>query len=317
MDRRNFIKATGTGMAAGILAPSFFVGSAMAGVTNGTKRPNLHLFSKVLQFLDYADLADAAATLGFDGLDLTVRPGGHVDPENFERDLPAAVGAMKNAGLECEMMVTKIVGTDNQRDYDLLALARSLGIRSYRLGGLKYDGDTPATEMVERYKEQLAALADWNREIGIAGMYQNHSGEGAFGAAIWDIFLAVKDLDPDALGIQFDVRHAVTEGGRNWADGFRLVQPYIRSLAIKDFIWAEVDGKWKLVNTPMGEGMVDFSRYFSMLKDAGMNYPVSVHCEYDLGGAEKGRREPTVPGEEILAAIRQDVVTTEKLWDEA
>lgn len=317
MDRRNFLKASGTGLVASALAPGFWTGAALAGDSAGVQRPVLYLFSKVLQFLDYTELADAAVALGFDGLDLTVRPGGHVDPENFERDLPAAVSAMKGAGLECELMTTKIVGTDKQRDYDLLALARSLGVKYYRLGGLKYDGVTPAAEMVERYKAQLAGLAEWNREIGITGMYQNHSGEGAFGASIWDIFLAVKDIDPDALGIQYDVRHAVTEGGRNWADGYRLVKPYIRSLAFKDFIWAEVDGKWKLISTPMGEGMVDFSRYFSMLKEADIKYPVSLHCEYDLGGAEKGRREPTMPKEDILAAIRQDVVMTEKLWEEA
>jgi len=317
VDRRDFLKVSGTGMLAGALAPGLWTSAAFAGNSAAVQVPSLHLFSKVLQFLDYAELADTAVTLGFDGLDLTVRSGGHVDPENFERDLPAAVNGMKGAGLDCEMMVTKIVGTNNRRDYDLLALARSLGIKSYRLGGLKYDGKTPATEMVERYKEQLAALADWNQEIGITGVYQNHSGEGAFGASIWDIFLAVEDLDPDALGIQFDVRHAVTEGGRNWADGYRLLKPYIRSLAFKDFIWAEVDGKWKLVNTPMGEGMVDFHRYFGMLKESGMNYPVSLHCEYDLGGAEKGKREPTMPREQILAAIRQDVVTTKKLWAKA
>ena len=63
--------------------------------------------------------------------------------------------------------------------------------------------------------------------------------------------------------------------------------------------------------------MIDFSRYFRMLKEARMNVPVSVHCEYDLGGAEKGRTEPTIPGNEILAAIRQDIVTTNKLWNEA
>lgn len=317
MDRRKFIQTAGGGVFTASLFPGLLAGDGPGISRDSSGQPALYLFSKAIQFLDYREMAQAAAAMGFSGLDLTVRPGGHVEPDRYDRDLPAAVSAIKDAGLDCEMMVTKIVGTDDRRDYDLLALARSLGIKSYRLGGLKYDGETPGLETVERYKDQLAALAEWNREIGITGMYQNHSGEGAFGASIWDIFLAVKDLDPDALGIQFDVRHAVTEGGRNWADGYRLLQPYIRSLAIKDFIWAELGGKWKLVNTPMGEGMVDFSRYFGMLKESSLDYPVSVHCEYDLGGAEKGRRDPTMPREQILAAIRQDVVTIKKLWAEA
>jgi len=317
MERREFLKLAGAGVAASTLLSGFAPGSVLAEETGGMTMPGIHLFSKCLQFLNYHELAGTAATLGLQGFDLTVRPGGHVDPENFERDLPAAIKAMKEAGTSCEMMVTKIVSTENQRDYDLLALAHSLGIKSYRLGGLRFDPDVSQMESVKRYELQLASLAEWNREIGITGMFQNHSGEGHFGASIWDIYLASKNLDPDALGIQFDIRHATTEGGRKWPDSFRLIKPQIRSLAFKDFKWAEVDDKWKLVNTPMGQGMVDFKRYFRMLKDAGMNYPVSLHCEYDLGGAEKGKRDPTMPKEEILAAIKQDVDTIKRIWAEA
>lgn len=314
MERRNFLKLAGGGIVASALATGFLSGTAFAGNAGGVPRPRLHLFSKVLQFLDYRELAEAVAALGFDGIDLTVRTGGHVEPAHFERDLPLAVSAMKEAGLSCDMIVTKIVGTDNPRDRDMLAMAHSLGISSYRLGGLKYEKNTPPMMMVERYTDQLAALAEWNREIGITGMYQNHSGEGHFGASAWDIYLAVRGMDPDELGIQFDIRHAVTEGGRKWPDSYRLLQPHMRSLAFKDFIWAEVEGKWKLVNTPIGEGMVDFKRYFGMLKEAKSDLPVSIHCEYELGGAEKGSKEPTMPKEQILAAIRQDVVATERLW---
>ena len=41
----------------------------------------IHIFSKHLQFLIYKDMAEAAAEMGFDGIDLTVRPNGHVLPE--------------------------------------------------------------------------------------------------------------------------------------------------------------------------------------------------------------------------------------------
>ena len=317
MERRDFLKLAGVSVVGSTLMSGLAPGRVLAGEPGEMRVPGIHLFSKCLQFLDYHQLASTAAALGLNGLDLTVRPRGHVEPENFERDLPAAIKAIIEAGISCEMMVTNIVSTQNQRDFDLLAMAHSLGVKSYRLGGLRFDPDVSQMESVERYKLQLASLAEWNREIGITGMYQNHSGEGHFGASIWDIYLASKDLNPDELGIQFDVRHATTEGGRNWPDSYRLLKPQIRALAFKDFKWAEVNGKWRLVNTPIGEGMIDFNRYFHMLKDAGMNYPVSLHCEYDLGGAEKGKKDPTMPKEEILAAIKQDVDTVKRLWDTA
>lgn len=312
MDRRKFLRVAGAGIAGSAIATGIMSGAALAG---DMKPPGLHLFSKHLQFLDYKEMAETAVALGLDGLDLTVRPGGHVEPDKYERDLPQAIQAVKDAGLECKMITTRIVSTQNQRDHDLLALARSLGVETYRTGPLKYDNETEPLALVARYRDQLAALAEWNRELGITGMYQNHSGEGSFGASIWDIYLAIKDLDPDVLGVQFDIRHTVTEGGRNWADNFRLLMPHIRSLAVKDFKWGKVDGKWQLVNTPMGEGMVDFKRYFRMLKDAGMNYPISLHCEYDsLGGANKGKRKLTIPETEALALIKRDVEYVKKLW---
>ena len=69
---------------------------------------------------------------------------------------------IKDAGLDCEMMTTDIVGTQNRRDYDLLALARSLGIKYYRLGVLRYDKNVPPTQTLGRYRVQLTALAEWN-----------------------------------------------------------------------------------------------------------------------------------------------------------
>jgi len=317
MDRRDFLKMAGSGMIGSSLLPGFVMGTAMAAQADGAVVPALHLFSKHLQFLDYTEMANAAVAVGLDGLDLTVRPGGHVEPENFERDLPAAINAINKAGLSCEMMTTNIVGTQNARDRDLLALARSLGVKSYRLGGLRYDENVEPMVSVNQYREQLAALAGWNKEIGICGLYQNHSGDERFGAAIWDAYLVLKDLDPDFLGMQFDVRHAVTDGGLMWPTSFRLIKPYIRSVIFKDFKWEITGGKTRLLSTPMGQGMVDFKRYFRMLKDAGMNYPVSLHCEYDLGGADKGKRELTIPASEVLAAIKKDVDTVRTLWAEA
>jgi L-ribulose-5-phosphate 3-epimerase len=39
--------------------------------------------------------------------------------------------------------------------------------------------------------------------------------------------------------------------------------------------------------------MVDFKSYFQMLKKAKLKPPVSLHCEYSMGGAEKGERSIT------------------------
>jgi hypothetical protein len=58
-------------------------------------RPPLCLFSKHLPKLNYAELASTVKQIGFEGVDLTVRPGGHVLPERAAEDLPRAVEAIR------------------------------------------------------------------------------------------------------------------------------------------------------------------------------------------------------------------------------
>lgn len=44
----------------------------------------MNLFTKPLHWMNYDQLAESVAKMGLDGLDLTVRPQGHVLPENIE-----------------------------------------------------------------------------------------------------------------------------------------------------------------------------------------------------------------------------------------
>jgi sugar phosphate isomerase/epimerase len=83
--------------------------------------------------------------------------------------------------------------------------------------------------------------------------------------------------------------------------------PYINTLVAKDFRWRERDGAWKTENCPLGQGMVDFTRYFKMLRQANISAPVSLHLEYPLGGAERGARRLTASKQAVLEAMRRDL----------
>ena len=48
------------------------------------------MFSKLLKDLDVDRLGEAIKELGFDGIDLAVRPGYPINPENVSTALPAA-----------------------------------------------------------------------------------------------------------------------------------------------------------------------------------------------------------------------------------
>ena len=76
----------------------------------------VYIFSKTLQFLDYEEMSAVVKEIGFDGIDLTVRPKGHVLPENVAQDLPKATKAMHNAGLLTDMISTKVIDANNASD---------------------------------------------------------------------------------------------------------------------------------------------------------------------------------------------------------
>ncbi|WP_339714226.1 TIM barrel protein [uncultured Kriegella sp.] len=276
----------------------------------------VHIFSKHLQFLDYNGMSEVAAQLGFDGIDLTVRPKGHVLPERVKDDLPQAALAMRKFGLKTRTMTTNVLDVTNKEQILVLETASNLGFTHYRTGWLDYPIDRTIAESQTIFGQQFKNVARLNKQLGLIGGYQNHAGNHV-GAPIWDLPPILKEADEAHMGCQYDIRHAVVEGGSSWELGLRLIQPFIKSIVIKDFKWGTVDGKWQPINTPLGEGMVDFPRYFSLLKKYGINVPISLHLEYDLGGAEHGAAELTIKKEEVFRYMKKDLAFLRETWHNA
>ncbi|WP_066217829.1 sugar phosphate isomerase/epimerase family protein [Formosa haliotis] len=282
---------------------------------NSTFKPlNLSLFSKHLKYLDYKDMSEAVSEMGFDGIDLTVRPNGHVLLERVQDDLPRVTEAMQSFNLKPNMICSNVMDANNPEHVKVLEVASALGYKYYRPDLLKYTEDQTVLEVVENAKTYFKDLEQLNKKCGISGSYINLPGH-FYGSALWDLHSGLNGLSPKHIGSQYDIAHAAIDGGTNWEIGFKLIAPYINTLVIKDFIWSKKGGSWTFEYTPLGEGMVDFKRYFSLLKAHQINVPISIHTEYDLGGAEKGEK-PTIPNKEVFKRINKDVVFVRQLWEE-
>jgi hypothetical protein len=53
--------------------------------------------------------------------------------------------------------------------------------------------------------------------------------------------------------------------------------------------------------------MVDFKTYFGLYKSFNIEAPVSIHYEYDLGGAEHGNKNPSMSLAEIKSWLKKDL----------
>jgi L-ribulose-5-phosphate 3-epimerase len=321
-NRRNFL------LNATLAASGLLVGDSIAAIPHhqddhadpftGTEKDafKISIFSKNLQWLGYTEMSVAAAEMGFDGIDLTVRPQGHVSPERVSEDLPAAIEAIRKAGLEAYMITTAISDASEPYAEAILKTASSLGIRHYRMGWLHYDESKSIEDNLKRIEDQLRKLAALNKKYAIYGEYQNHSG-AYFGAPIWDLFSVLNHINSPWIGAQYDILHATVEGANSWPIGLKLLKPYIRSIDIKDFQWTKKDSTWKVEVVPLGEGLVDYKNYLGLLKQYGVAVPVSMHFEYSLGGAEHGATTLTTSKESVMASMKADCITFKKYLNTA
>jgi sugar phosphate isomerase/epimerase len=269
------------------------------------EKQSIAIFSKHLQWLDYQDAARAAKETGFDALDIPVRPNGHVLPERVTEDLPRAVDAARDAGLDVTMITTAITGVDDPHAEAVLKTAAGLGIGHYRMGYVRYENRVRRTldDTATRWRK-LAAL---NESLGIRAGYQNHSGTN-LGSAVWDLFLVLEEVGSPWVGCQYDIRHAVVEGAFSWVRDLEVIAPFVHTLVAKDFAWAPKEEGLRVLNVPFDTGVVPVADYVKELRRLGVSAPFSMHFEYPH--PEAGRRRWAVEqyGRDA-AALREALAT--------
>ena len=295
-----------------IEAGTLWAASALAFDDKATSKLKVAIFSKHLHFLQGEQLAAGAKQIGFDGIDITVRKGGHVEPDRVRQDLPPLVATIRRAGLEVPLITTDIIDADTPGTEDILKTMAELGIPRYRWmpsGGLKYAPGEPYPAQLERIKPRIARLASLNARYKVGAMWHTHSGVNFVGASFWDIYLLLKDHDPAAVGVNFDIGHATVEGGLGgWINSFHILGPYVRGIAVKDFYWAkDAKGAWKVEWTPLGEGMVHLPQFFGMVRAANFTGPMQLHFEYPMGGADQGKKTITIPQQEVFSSMKRDL----------
>jgi len=311
MKRREFVVKSA---AMGLMAP-FVVrsGSLLQPEPVSQTENAICTFSKTFQWMKYNELAEFLAEAGFDGIDLSVRPGGHVLPENVARDLPEAVKAAQKQGLSVPMIVTAITDATDPLTERILKTAADQGVKYYRLGYYKYDGNKTVRQNLSVVRSQLEALSMLNERYRLQGGYQNHAGTNV-GSPVWDLVFLLQDLDPRYIGCQYDVRHAAAEGINSWPLGFDAIASHVKHECIKDYIYVNNNGKWGVKSVPLGAGAVDFKKYFTMRKKHGINGPLSYHFEFDLDD------DTSLPAKErmrqIMPAVRKEVEALRTLLKE-
>lgn len=196
-------------------------------------------YSRHLQWLRSPDdVAQAVIDMGFDGLDITVRPyPGHVDPATVAKDLPPFVNTIRKHGISVTTITCPITDADSPNADQILQTASSLGITHYWWGTFRYDTTKPVMEQLDALKPRVEKLAALNEKYKMKAMYHTYEGDMTVGSAIWDFLYVLKNFDPAYVSFHYDVGHMVVAGGGNtWALNLRAAGPYIGGVSAKDYV---------------------------------------------------------------------------------
>ena len=111
------------------------------------------------------------------------------------------------------------------------------------------------------------------------------------------------------MALNYDIGHATARGGAGWIDAASVATPYIRALAVKDFVWQRgPKGDWRTEWCPLGEGMVNFPRLVALLRGARFSGPVNVHFEHsNLLGTNLGTWTLDISREKFVEIVSRDL----------
>src|SRR6185369_13727562 len=237
MRRRVFLQ---NGLEAMLAMAAAKVIDAQTPAASPVRKLKVDAYSRHLQWLRTADeVAEAVVEMGFDGVDVTVRPyPGHVNPEKVAQELPPFVNTIRKHGLQVVTITCPITDADSPHAEEILQTASSLGITHYWWGTFRYEPGKPVMQLLDALKPRVAKLAALNAKYKMTAMYHTYSGSGAVGAAIWDLLYVLRNFEPSQVGFHYDIGHMTNAGGNGtWALSMHAAGPYIAGISAKDSIF--------------------------------------------------------------------------------
>ena len=267
------------------------------------------IFEKVFEGLSYEELAEAMFAIGADGVEATIRPGGHIEPSAAADEVPKMSAALKARGKRIVIAATHVGSVDEPYSESLLRTLVGEGVTHYRMNHYRYDLSKPIQPQLANFTAMARELAALNQAVGIQGLYQNHSGatakRGYVGALGFDVATMLEGIDPDHLGLAMDTRHLCKDTGSSWQVALAACKPHIRSIYVKDGIWKGERGD-QYENVPLDTGFVNESVFQAIRADV-KPMPLAIHMEW-LGYRVFPKHE--IP--QAIEACQRDIQTLRK-----
>ncbi len=267
-------------------------------------------FTKLFKPAPAAEAFKMIKDLGFDGLDLTVRAGGYVDPESdhWEQDWAEAQGAWEAAGIPPGMFSTNILDPSSTRAKQIIAAAEKHNVKYIKLGYAKLRFGHLREELTA-WRKGILDLVPIAEHHGVTIMMHVHSAN--FSAAVPFHWLPTfEQTDSEAIRMYLDPCHMHTEGNlQGWLMALEMAKDVTAVVAVKDYRWYDPykkpeQGYFYPIFTRLAKGLTPWNQVVHAMKVLGIEGPFSIHGEYT-----------DVDRHDIPAGIKKDLDYFKALWE--
>lgn len=274
----------------------------------GAKLANrLTVFTKPWPEMSPGELGRFVKTLGFDGVELPVRPGYQVTPENVARGLPEVARALRDEGVA----IGSVAGPTDERT---IAACAEAGCRIIRVCvGIDRKIGYLATEA--KVRKEYDALVPALKRHGVSIGVQNHC-DFCVGSAVGIMHL-IEKYDPAVVSAVLDPGHCAVDG-----------EP--PEMAI-DIVWSHLS----LVNLKSGSHLrrngpdaveAAWEIYWSTARHAGYSWRAAVEELRRRGYARdiclpaeytNEQKGGQLMGQAVIAPLKYDMAYVRYLMSEA
>lgn len=223
------------------------------------------------------ELAEKVRGWGFDGIELPVRPGYQVTPEQARRGLPQAAAILRDCGLR----IFSVAAPGGPISEDLVAACAEAGIPTLRIMvGIDASGYMATEARVQR---ELEVLTPMLKQYGVRIGVQNHC--DAMVCNAMGLRHLLEPFDPTQVGAIWDAAHNALNG-EDPELAIDIVWDFLCMVNLKNAFWRRQNGpegevvEWRPWWTSGRQGLASWPRVAAELKRRHYQGVVCLTAEY-------------------------------------
>jgi len=237
------------------------------------------LFTKPWKSQSLQELGELVADLGFDGIELPVRPGYQVEPETVRELLPRAAEELAKSGV-------RILSVAGPTDKSAIIACAEAGVPIIRT--MAHIGDETYLEAEDRLRREYASLMPLLEECNVTIGVQNHCNR--FVANAVALARLLQGFDPKYVAAVWDAAHEALVGTLP-EFALDVIWPQLCMVNLKNGFWQRATGpkakvaEWRTYWTSGRQGLCAWPHVVDELKRRRYKGVVCLTAEYSDGAS--------------------------------